>query len=414
MSFHSYLVVHPESLHVPWRIENILPPGITLLYGKEKIGKTFLAISWAHCVATHQAWCGRDVRGAPVAYVLNEGGASEIQRRKAACRTFFGGDDSELLFDEKVYDLVNGPDALRDSLYECEPSPGLLVIDTLASNLCGDDNVAGDVNRAVHSLRNLRQQFEDMDILVIHHEPQGGHRPRGHQHLTYNADAVWRLTSDLDLQCINVRCAPKGGVISLVRRNVDISQSGPGNIGVIDVDLYEREYAALAMELLPEVRQMTEEANAMLGKDGEGAEELFGKAQHRGMEAVYREVIATAPPSAVMVVRNDSAGTHNPQKRLTKTTSKKQRAIKVLAESDGLGLADWSRAVGIPETTLRRYAKAWQGDGTILRGQDGRFALARATTSPPPPPPYKGEGGGGGGAVASDTRPNDVSLEVGT
>ena len=46
---------------------------LALLYGKDKSGKSFLAIGWALCIAAGIAWLGRKVKRGHVVYVVAEG-----------------------------------------------------------------------------------------------------------------------------------------------------------------------------------------------------------------------------------------------------------------------------------------------------------------------------------------------------
>src|SRR5690349_19680344 len=67
-----------------WLLEPLLPSGaVAMLYGPSGVGKSFIAMAWAHAIAHGLSWLGRNVRKGSVIYVAGEGGAGLGPRLKA-------------------------------------------------------------------------------------------------------------------------------------------------------------------------------------------------------------------------------------------------------------------------------------------------------------------------------------------
>lgn len=69
-------------------IKGLVPnPGLTILYGQPKVGKSFVAFDMAMHVAMGRDYCGRRVMQGPVIYIAAEG-EHGFRARVAAFRRF--------------------------------------------------------------------------------------------------------------------------------------------------------------------------------------------------------------------------------------------------------------------------------------------------------------------------------------
>ena len=167
-----------EELPTPsWAIPTLLPEGVSLLAGKPKMGKSWLALSLAISISHGQDALGK--------LPTNQGSA-----------LYLGLEDNEQRICSRVGKLLQGattPDALFWAGF-CTPltmggltdleawiasanQPRLIVIDTLARvravNGNSNGNVYADDYAAIIPLKSLAEQYH-LSILLIHHLRKSG------------------------------------------------------------------------------------------------------------------------------------------------------------------------------------------------------------------------------------------------
>ncbi|MGH3442015.1 MAG: bifunctional DNA primase/polymerase [Nitriliruptorales bacterium] len=176
---------------VSWLVRDVLPEGITVLYGRGGVGKSFLALDLSLALAADDRW---------VLYAVGEGLAG-LPPRVGAWRDAHPHADPGLRF-MLAADTEQGVafpgllhadsvERFRRDLAALPHRPDLIVIDTWARALGGDENDTASVSRAVAVLDRLRAEH-GCSILVIHHESAQG-RARGNTALPNAADAMWHL-----------------------------------------------------------------------------------------------------------------------------------------------------------------------------------------------------------------------------
>jgi hypothetical protein len=176
---------------------------IAFLYAKEGRWKSFVALSWALCVATGTPWLGRAVRPSSVLYIASEGARGTGQRIRAwkvhhglsgPSRLRVLGIPVNLLDPAAVQELIA---AIRAQM---EDPPALVVIDTLARSMPGgDENVTKDMNTITDSLGQIRMAFGGCCVLVVHHPgKEVAKGMRGSSALPANADTVIRIAGPND------------------------------------------------------------------------------------------------------------------------------------------------------------------------------------------------------------------------
>jgi archaellum biogenesis ATPase FlaH len=168
------LTTEPEP--VDWIAEGIVARGtLTLIAGREKEGKSLLAMAIAARAATGGGLlAGIDVRAARTLIVDAENGERELHRRLRS-----SGLTGEYADRIEVYE-THGHD-LRQHLHELEAvlrshKPDLLILDSWRSLWGGDENDAGEVARVLDPLRNLIRQHNAGAVLIHHMRKNGGYR----------------------------------------------------------------------------------------------------------------------------------------------------------------------------------------------------------------------------------------------
>jgi hypothetical protein len=190
-----------------WLIKKVIPLiGIAYLIAPPSSYKSFIAISWAFCIATGRPWAGRKVTRGRVLYVVGEGQAGMPNRLRAICQDA-GMQMAEL---DGWVDFVPQPVNLYSGdvvklLAELEeklgrkPEYSLVIFDTLHSCSAGaNENDNGDAGVIVDWARMLCREI-GAAALLIHHTGHGDKsRGRGASGHNAAADAEFVITKDED------------------------------------------------------------------------------------------------------------------------------------------------------------------------------------------------------------------------
>lgn len=199
-SFHDMMT---ETIVIKKMIGGIIPAGCTCqLFGPSGDGKTFIALDMALSVATGGIWNGHQCEQGLVVYFNGEGREGFKRRCKAwqqhhgiTGRVDFHSSRSSITFD------TAGLSQATAEIKELEAQTGrkvaLIVIDTLARHLIGDENSTKDMSEFVRSVDSTRNDFPDSSALVVHHtgnNTEVNGRSRG--------SSALKAALDVELQCM--------------------------------------------------------------------------------------------------------------------------------------------------------------------------------------------------------------------
>ena len=158
---------------VRWAIPDILPEGLTLLAGKPKLGKSWLALSTALAIAAGGVALGKQpvARGA-VLYLALEDNARRLQARSKQLLTSMTGVPQGIEFALCWPRLDEGGVDCLETYLKDHPDVRLVVIDTWAkiaprANTRSCSQYAGDYE-ALTPLKTLADTYH-VSILAIHH-----------------------------------------------------------------------------------------------------------------------------------------------------------------------------------------------------------------------------------------------------
>lgn len=184
-----------------WIIKGILEADcLACIFGSSGSGKSYTALSMAAHIATGRPFCGCDIkRGGPIIYIAGEG-FNGLKRRLVAWELFH-----ETQIPAKSLFISRAPaafgddesiEAVKESVSEIADeygSPTLIIIDTWARSLFGDENSSADVGTAVRQIGELCRDYE-ASCLVIHHTGKGDQsQARGSSALRGAVDAEYKV-----------------------------------------------------------------------------------------------------------------------------------------------------------------------------------------------------------------------------
>lgn len=172
--------LHPAEIKAPsWIVKKLFEAGtVIMFYGDSYSGKTYIVLSLAYSIITGLPFAGFDVKKkGPVAYLCGEG-RSGIARRLHALEIDRGmsvGEDFRISDGPTALSLAEQARELESALEhdaEVNNPPVMLIIDTWARNLGGDENSSQDVATALQCIDAIRARFPEMCVVIIHHTGQ--------------------------------------------------------------------------------------------------------------------------------------------------------------------------------------------------------------------------------------------------
>ena len=178
-----------------WLIKRFVSAdSLTTLFGSPGSGKSFIAIDMACSVASGQDWNGNRTATGQVLYIAGEGHVG-FGRRLTAWQGVHGAIPHNRLFVSTRSIAFNaaGLQAVLDAIAELSDVPVLIVIDTLATVIDGNENDAADMARFIRALKAMQVRTQAA-VLVVHHTGHGDKtRARGHSSLNGAIDTELKL-----------------------------------------------------------------------------------------------------------------------------------------------------------------------------------------------------------------------------
>ncbi len=158
-----------------WIIKNWIPANSTdMIYGESAVGKTFVALDMACCVAKGIDWCGNKVKKGTVGYLLGEGNFGFRQRVASWCKKNDVTELDDLLISNQAIDMdaQGSVEQILSALSEFDEYPELIFVDTINRHMSGDENSARDT-RAMLTACGIVAAETKGAIVLVHHVGHG-------------------------------------------------------------------------------------------------------------------------------------------------------------------------------------------------------------------------------------------------
>lgn len=183
-------------------VGNLIRQGTTgQIFGPSEAGKTFIALDLSLSVATGMDWNGYKCQQGLVVYCVGEGW-SGFHNRIFAWKIANGNPDISLFHASRNVISFDGTElkAATDELKLYEGETGykvaLIVIDTLARHLDGDENSSNEISKFINKVDGLRGAFPGSSAIIVHHSGHGKDgRARG--------SSALRAAMDFEINCNN-------------------------------------------------------------------------------------------------------------------------------------------------------------------------------------------------------------------
>lgn len=162
-----------------WAIPGLLPVGLTIMAGKPKVGKSWLALQLALAVATGGMALGVKVKPGPVLYLALEDTPTRLQERM---RKQGWPPDAQVdflvmgRFWDEVGDLKNGGGEKLAREIE-HKGYRMTIVDTLSRCILGDQNDAPTMTAALGPVQEIAHGCNCAVVLLDHHHKLGGLTP---------------------------------------------------------------------------------------------------------------------------------------------------------------------------------------------------------------------------------------------
>lgn len=148
-------------------VENFLYPGVYILAGDPKVGKSFLVLQLLYQVSRGEPMWNLEVRKGRCLYLAYEDGMQRLQDRTVK---MFGADamSNNLYFSTEAMKIDNGLETFISNFIDKDDSPCLIVVDTFQTTRNTVDCHYGSDYDDIRKLKELTVD-KDVCIILVHH-----------------------------------------------------------------------------------------------------------------------------------------------------------------------------------------------------------------------------------------------------
>ena len=148
-------------------IEGMLAPGLYILAGASKIGKSWLVLQIAHCVSMGLPLWGRKVQKSEVLYLALEDTERRIQSR---LMRICGGETGEIAFATEAEVLGRGFEEQVTNFLHDHPQAKLVIVDTLIKvrEMNSRGSAYADDYATMTAFKRIAERY-GITMLIVHH-----------------------------------------------------------------------------------------------------------------------------------------------------------------------------------------------------------------------------------------------------
>ena len=184
-----------------WAIPELLPAGLTILAGKPKLGKSWLALQITQSVASGGVALGQRVEQGSVLYLALEDSPRRLQGRMQQQNWRVGLDADFMVFQEFADQIGYLGDEGGERLAQQIEARRyrLVVVDTFSKAFHGDQADVQEMTRALTPIQNMALTLNCATLLVDHHRKGFGTNPDAVTDILGStakgamADCIWGL-----------------------------------------------------------------------------------------------------------------------------------------------------------------------------------------------------------------------------
>lgn len=234
-----------------WIVKDMIEAdSLSEFFGPPGVGKSFAAIDLACCVASGLDFHSKEIHNPGLVLYIAGEGKNGLKRRIACWKKYRKVEDlrGKLFISKTSISLIDPTfrNFLASAISQLPEKPALIVIDTWARNLGGDENSSSDTSQAVQTVDNLRGKST---CIIVHHSgKQNPNVARGSSALKGALDTEYVFTQngkvitmqnikikdgktpeDMNFELVDVELLPESepgasdGISSAVLQTVDFS-----------------------------------------------------------------------------------------------------------------------------------------------------------------------------------------------
>ena len=277
-----------EVKEIDWAVEGYIESdSLGLIFGEPGCGKSFVAIDMACCIATGQPWHGHEVKPGMAIYIAGEG-HNGLARRFHAWEKVHGASikGAPIYTSHRAAHLFDQASALEvaesvKAIVQAEgKQPRIIIIDTVARNMGGDENSTQDMNKFIEHLDNLLRHPYKTAVLCVHHSGKASPgQARGSTALRGALDSEYQVEIDRASQMVRLANRKMKDGEPPPEKHFTLTQIG---LGKIDSKGQEIMGAALkSVDLSGLIAPIKEEAATLSKNQGAAMRVLEDLFQHR-------------------------------------------------------------------------------------------------------------------------------------